>query len=701
MAKPTLIIPYDPQFLGDGFVVPLPSLSDAARARALENGRVFDYTHYSLVMDRERRTAIYAANNIDAARKVQIGGGLTWKMDERVGGHQLGPETYDANQLDKGHLVRREDVLWGTVAEAREANRATYFYSNATPQHQNFNQDEWKMLEDWVLERATSMSYRLCVITGTVLRPDDPTLMDLPPELRVAIPPAQLPAAFWKVIVLRDGSAGGDDLAAVAFAIKQSETWNDRYGRRLLQLETRQVTLRAIEDWTGLDFGALHDVDELANSRISTRAASGADEVDAWPSIASGEDIVWSGPERRAQGLRAQRGVNGAGLRTVGNGVGGGGGCSFEEFDAKRAVTALSTQVAELIGQVAALEEQTATPGTGDTRSIDDSEGSIDAGAGSARGTVGVDGPRIGMDSGEGGADGGADADDPRVAEMVAAAPPELADRVARFARAVVYEGKVARREIPTPAARANLRIIGGDKVALGGFPTCVCVGIPSWGCTGVVVAPQIVLTAAHCGATIDQVMVGGESVKPLSANARVVAVRRAAIHPCYRRAPWHENDITVLILDALAKVVPMPLATTAQIAAAQAFDVVGFGYEDANATVGFGIKRHARISLEAIIARPDEDLGGLPATLGFHPDYEFVAGRKTLAIDSCKGDSGGPIYVLADGGYRLAGLTSRATRTAHATCGDGGIYVRPLMFLDFINQIAADAGVDPVPAPQ
>ena len=693
MAKPTLIIAYDPHFLGGGFAVPLPGLSDATRTRALEDGRVFDYTHYSLVMDRERRTAIYAANNIDAARKVQIGGGLSWKMDERLGEHQLGPETYDANQLDKGHLVRREDVLWGTVAEAREANRSTYFYANATPQHQNFNQDEWKMLEDWVLERATSMSYRLCVITGTVLRPDDPTLMDLPPELRVAIPPAQLPAAFWKVIVLRDGSAGGDDLAAVAFAIKQSESWNDRQGRRLLQLQTRQVTLKAIEEWTGLDFGALHDVDELANSRIVTRAASDADDDGdrEWPGIASGDDIVWSGPERRAQGLRAPRSASAGSLRSGAGSEPDGGGCGRADFDAKRAIAALSVQVADLIGQVAALEDETeARRGGGGTRMATDESGN--AAAAEARSATGAAG--VGVDS-------GADAGAMRVAEMVEAAPPELADRVARFARAVVYEGMLARQEIAAPAARVNLRVIGGDRVLPGEFPSCVCVGIPSWGCTGVVVAPQIVLTAAHCGARIDRVMVGGESVVPLGTTARVVAVRRAAIHPGYRQGPRHENDLAVLILDAPARVIPMPLATTEQIAMAQAFDVVGFGYEDANATVGFGVKRHARIDLEAIVARPGEDLGGLPTTLGFHPAYEFVAGRKTLAIDSCKGDSGGPIYVLADGGYRLAGLTSRATRTAHATCGDGGIYVRPLIFLDFINQIAADAGVDPVPAQQ
>jgi endonuclease G, mitochondrial len=686
MAKPTLIIPYDPFFLGDGFEVPMPTLGDAARGRALGDGQVFHYTHYSLVMDRERRTAMFAANNIDAARKVQIGGGLSWKMDERLGEVQLGRETYDGNQLDKGHLVRREDVVWGPVAEAREANRSTYFYPNATPQHQNFNQDEWKALEDWVLEHATELSYRLCVLTGTVLRDDDPTLLDLPPHLRTLFGPARLPAAFWKVIVLRDGEAGGGDLAAVAFALKQSEAWNDRQGSRLLQLRIHQVTLGAIEEWTGLNFGALHDVDELAGDRIRNRAiVEGAE----WPEVAAPSDIVWSGSQRRAEGRRAVRSASATGLRSLaGDDARAASDCSCDDgFDAKAAITGLSTQMADVIGQVAALQDgHEVSTESERTRSV----------VVSAADTVDAESaPETGADD-----DAVGPAEDPRVIEMINAAPPELAEQVGRLARSVVQEGKYARGEVPRPAARIHLRVVGGDIVPPGGFPSCVCVGTPGWGCSGVLVAPQIVLTAAHCGAAIDRIMVGGESVAPLGAGARVIAVRRAAIHPRYRRHPYNENDILVLVLDKPANVLPMRLASSTQIEAASAFEVVGFGYNDPVKPLGFGIKRRVTIDLAATMARPGQGLGQLPTVLGFHPEYEFVMGRKTLGRDSCNGDSGGPIYIRGAGGFLLAGLTSRATRTAVANCGDGGIYVRPLMFLDFINTIAGEAGLPAVPSP-
>jgi endonuclease G len=365
MSRPELIIPYDPKFLGDDFVVPVPTLSHALQAVAFADGAVLDYTHYSLIMHAMRRVAIVTAHNVDASRSVRVKGGLTWQLDERAGEHQLGPETYHANQLDKGHLVRREDVLWGSVSEAKLANKATYFYTNAAPQHQNFNQDEWVTLQDWVLDKATDFSYRLCVFTGPVLRDNDPVLTDLPPELRTAIPatgPAQIPAAFWKVIVLRDTEAGGEDLSVVAFAMRQSEMWNDKEGRRLLNLKVHQVTLEAIEGWTGLDFGDLKRADELGWSESRVRAVT-AGEAPDWPQVRGPSDIVYSGPTRRLRGLRVSRGASSgrtaprshASMRQAGDiHAASDCGCGDVSFDAREAVAALSRDVARLTEIVAA-----------------------------------------------------------------------------------------------------------------------------------------------------------------------------------------------------------------------------------------------------------------------------------------------------------------------------------------------------------
>jgi endonuclease G len=75
-----------------------------------------------------------------------------------------------------------------------------------------------------------------------------------------------------------------------------------------------------------------------------------------------------------------------------------------------------------------------------------------------------------------------------------------------------------------------------------------------------------------------------------------------------------------------------------------------------------------------------------------------MVAGRKGLGKDTCNGDSGGPAYLRQAGGYVVAGLTSRATRSAAVNCGDGGIYVRPSAFRDWINGVLAEAGLPALP---
>lgn len=667
MARPELIIPYDPHFLGDGFVVPMPTLTEAARGHAFARGAVVDYCHYSLVMRQDRRIALFTANNVDAARKVAVSGGLTWQMDERIGEYQIGRETYDGNQIDKGHLVRREDVLWGSVAEAKAANKATYFYSNAAPQHQNFNQDEWKNLEDWVLQRATDLSYRLCVFTGPVLTETDPTLEDLPPELRTlerAWGPAQLPAAFWKIIVLRDAEAGGSDLAAIAFAMKQSEMWTDKQGKRLLNLKLHQVTLEAIEQWTGLDFGPLRDVDELAFSPARSLA-----EEDVWPTIEGAADILWSGPERRARGLRAQRAVpvdlDPKGLERTASSPD----CCQDGFDAQAAVETLSRDVAALTGLVARQAEAAAP-------------------AGGPRGVAEeADDPRL------------APADDSRVEAIAAAASDEARERVRDFARLLVGQSDIARGARPAPAARELERIVGGEDVPPGAFLHCVCIGTPQrWLCTGALVAPQVVLTAAHCGGAIDRIAIGTQVKPGLSQDTRVVAVQRVALHPAYRAYPHSENDLTVLILAAPAMAPAAALAREAEIVASGDVHLVGFGYNDPQKPLGFGRKRQVQIELPPIIRGGQYgDTTRLEGLLGFHGDYEFVAGRKALGRDSCNGDSGGPAYVKVGNAFKLAGLTSRATREAVANCGDGGIYVRPEPFRPWIDEIVAASGLPPL----
>jgi hypothetical protein len=218
-------------------------------------------------------------------------------------------------------------------------------------------------------------------------------------------------------------------------------------------------------------------------------------------------------------------------------------------------------------------------------------------------------------------------------------------------------------------------RIVGG--VPTTDFPDCVAVGSESrFCCTGTLVASNVVVTAGHCheGNCRSRIFIGPDITRPT--EGRMVNVATAVIHPQYGRGA--HNDLAVLILaEDVTNVQPREMASASMVDAARSFRLVGYGNTDVNSTGGFGLRR--MVDVPRASNRP---------IFGADPGLEFVAGAPFLNKDSCNGDSGGPAYTLSNGMFRLAGATSRATRTARRPCGDGGIYVRIDQYAEWIRSI-------------
>jgi endonuclease G len=243
---------YDTAFLGDNYAVPLPELrSDLKQDIALiKNGTtVLDYTHFSIVMSKSRRLAYYTAVNIHGQQLINLQRPKKWYFDPRLDRkYQCGPELYDNNDIDRGHLVRRLDPIWGKLA--KKANEDTFHFTNCSPQHKNFNQTTWLDLENYILDNANAFNLKVTVFTGPVFRTDDMLYRGV-----------KIPAEFWKIAVMvkEDGN-----LSATAYLQTQKNLIRD-FEFAFGSYKTYQVAVRNIEILTGLDFGDLRNHDPFRN----------------------------------------------------------------------------------------------------------------------------------------------------------------------------------------------------------------------------------------------------------------------------------------------------------------------------------------------------------------------------------------------------------------------------------------------------
>lgn len=245
---------YDSTFLGLEHRVDLPQLSDEMKKDVsyMDNGSyVLDYTHFSIVMCRSRCLAYFTAVNIDGSQAKNIKrSGDSWNFDPRIPKDaQYGDELYAKNDLDRGHLVRRLDPVWGD--QAMQANSDTFHFTNSSPQHKNLNQKTWLDLENYLLQNAQNHNLKVSVFTGPVFRSDD----------MIYRGKFKIPAEFWKVVVMIKDNG---KMSATAYLQTQKNMMVNlefAYG----EYKTYQVPVARIEEITGLDFGDLSQCDPIAN----------------------------------------------------------------------------------------------------------------------------------------------------------------------------------------------------------------------------------------------------------------------------------------------------------------------------------------------------------------------------------------------------------------------------------------------------
>lgn len=267
---------FDATFLG--VPAPMPRVTGPGAPECVE----LDYVHFAVVLDPARRFARVTGVNVDGAALVDLDRGrVAWRLDDRVPADwQAGPLVYADNDLDRGHLVRRRDPVWGERAVAARANADTFHYPNAAPQASGFNQSKalWLGLEDHVLAYAETTARRLSVFTAPVLAPGDPEYRGI-----------RVPLRFWKVAAWNTGGAAASGaLAATAFVVDQAPLVDTREARPAVggapplgPFRTFQVPVADVAALTGLEMPELVAADVLPPTVIAAgwRRVESLDEV--------------------------------------------------------------------------------------------------------------------------------------------------------------------------------------------------------------------------------------------------------------------------------------------------------------------------------------------------------------------------------------------------------------------------------------
>ncbi|MBO0698814.1 MAG: DNA/RNA non-specific endonuclease [Zavarzinella sp.] len=278
---------YQPDFLDleGGAVVPLPKLTAKGKKMAAEvddGEHELKYHHFSVVMHKKRRLALFTAANVDWRRPsrevdgevpsrrelTEIPDGMAeeWVADRRISLEEQLPDVFftkDRAAWDKGHLVRRDDVCWGDddlpagrkFKDIQKANGDTYHTTNCSPQVAGFNRpgavDNWGDLEKMVQQETRAE--KVILFSGPVLADDDREFQgrDLNGEVWVPIP-----SRFWKVVV-----ANGDDgPRAYGFVLEQDTSdvrWEElaippRWERHMKPIAEIEKLLFGLADLTWL-----------------------------------------------------------------------------------------------------------------------------------------------------------------------------------------------------------------------------------------------------------------------------------------------------------------------------------------------------------------------------------------------------------------------------------------------------------------
>lgn len=247
-----------------------------------------------------------------------------------------------------------------------------------------------------------------------------------------------------------------------------------------------------------------------------------------------------------------------------------------------------------------------------------------------------------------------------------------------------------------------DVKILGGAVAAPGQFPWMASLidskaerAILGAYCGGAVIAPRVVITAAHCVQGVragEMDVVLGRTRLSQDNEGERIAVQKILSHPGYDPSNVR-NDIALLQLARPTAATPLAIARPADNGlTAPGTRVITSGW---GATAEGG-EASDELLFVRLTARSrgycDREYGRI------HDASQLCVGSSRAGEDSCQGDSGGPVMSGEAEATRLVGLVSYGNGCGRE--GVPGVYTRVSFFAEWVDDNTATLNGDVVAPP-
>lgn len=256
----------------------------------------------------------------------------------------------------------------------------------------------------------------------------------------------------------------------------------------------------------------------------------------------------------------------------------------------------------------------------------------------------------------------------------------------------------LAAPSVAAPNPPAQEKIVGGSKAPGGAYPWMAALVSREDGsifenqfCGGALIAPDWVLTAAHCvkGESIDSfdVWIGLHDLEKRGGATRR-RVTQIILHPNYG-ADRKDNlfyDLALLRLNGpVTGIAPISLASEAAHAeVGSPVRAIGWGAQGKRFDSHFPkVLRQADLQIVDLAGQQPNYQGRLG------PSHLAAASLPSFTSDTCSGDSGGPLFRTISNLPVLVGITSFGDGCARP--GVAGIYAHVFNMRDWITATMAD----------